>query len=268
MEFAVARAYGNIQQILGNASSAQAATARLGRESTAKREQGGSESVAVSLSAAAVQAADAEGTAVATRDFSADVIREAEMRLSERRSAPTGGYLPAMIAGLPLLPENQALLDRLHQEMRELGEKGGDPVAQARCQQLADLATCLQLQGWQKPLSEADLQREVDVSDAMAQIDAGTATTAVIDKAALRDPLSGWRQRWQQDGHSLPPATGATPPWLEMAESAGITAADFLTGARQLAASLRGEALTGAVENWLARGYAAASGAQSASLQQ
>ena len=54
MEFAVARAYGNIQQILGNASSAQGATARLGRESTAKREQGGSESVAVSLSAAAV----------------------------------------------------------------------------------------------------------------------------------------------------------------------------------------------------------------------
>ena len=78
----------------------------------------------VSLSAAAEQAAKDDLSARLKlpdagpwmrKDFPDDILAEAKTRLAERQAAPGigDGYLPNNISNLPLLPENQALLDWL-----------------------------------------------------------------------------------------------------------------------------------------------------------
>ena len=107
---------------------------------------GASASSKVSLSAAAEQAAKDDVSARLKlpgasswmlKDFPDDILAEAQTRLAERQAASgiSDGYLPNSISNLPLLPENQALLDQFRQEMKEIGHNNSDPEKSARFNQ-------------------------------------------------------------------------------------------------------------------------------------
>lgn len=232
-------------------------------------------STTVSLSAAAEQAAKND---VSTRlklpdagywmrkDFPDDIMAEAKARLAERQAAPGigDGYLPSSISNLPLLPENQALLDQFRQEMKELGHNNSDPEKNARFNRLLNLSLRVQIEGWKAPMSEADTQRELDIQQAMAVIDADNPTQKPATGTDVpADPLAGWKLRWQQEGLSMP-SVDVVPGnslWLDLADKAGISQDEFITKARDLATHLKGNALTQAVELFISDRYLAAKAA-------
>lgn len=249
---------------------------RSGDASASVREaSGASASSTVSLSAAAEQAAKND---VSTRlklpdasywmrqDFPEDILAEAKARLAERQAAPGigDGYLPSSISNLPLLPENQALLDRFRQEMKEIGHDNSDPEKNARFNRLLNLSLRVQIEGWKAPMSEADAQRELDIQQAMAVIDTGnTAQNAVSGADVPFDPLAGWKLRWQQEGLTMP-SVDVIPGnslWLDLADKAGISQDEFVAKARDLATHLKGNALTQAVEQFISDRYLAAKNA-------
>lgn len=241
--------------------------------SVSKREtSGATASTTVSLSAAAEQAAkDDVGTRLKLpdasywmrKDFPDDILAEAKVRLAERQTAPGigNGYLPSTISNLPLLPENQALLDQFRQEMKEIGHNNSSPEMNARFNRLLNLSLRVQIDGWKAPMSEADAQRELDIQLAMAVVDAENPTqTVVTGTDALFDPLAGWKLRWQQEGLTMP-SVDATPGdslWLDLADKAGISQDEFMAEARDLATRLKGNALTQAVELFISDRYLAA----------
>ena len=236
---------------------------------------GATASSKVSLSAAAEQAAKDDTSARLKlpdasswmrKEFPDDILAEAKTRLAERQAAPGigDGYLPSSISNLPLLPENQALIDQFRQEMKAIGHNNSDPEKSARFNQLLNLNMRVQLEGWKTPMSEADAQRELDIQQAMAVIDAGNttqnaATSAETGAETLADPLAGWKLRWQQEGLTMP-SVEATPGkslWLDLASQAGISQDEFVTKARELATNLRGNALTQAIEQFISDRYLA-----------
>ena len=235
---------------------------------------GTSASSTVSLSAAAKQAAKNDYSAGlklpdgpwTSEDFPDDILAEAKARLAERQAAPGigDGYLPNSVSNLPLLPENQALLDQFRQEMKEIGHNNSDPEKNARFNQLLNLSLRVQIEGWKTPMSEADVQRELDIQQAMAVIDAGNTTQNTVTGTetgaeAIADPLAGWKLRWQQEGLTMP-SVDATPGkslWLDLAGQAGISQGEFVAKARELATNLRGNALTQAIEQFISDRYLA-----------
>ena len=236
---------------------------------------GATASSKVSLSAAAEQAAKDDTSARLKlpdasswmrKEFPDDILAEAKTRLAERQAAPGigDGYLPSSISNLPLLPENQALLDQFRQEMKAIGHNNSDPEKSARFNQLLNLNMRVQIEGWKAPMTEADAQRELDIQQAMAVIDAGNttqnaATGTETGAEALADPLAGWKLRWQQEGLTMP-SVDATPGkslWLDLAGQAGISQDEFVTKARELATNLRGNALTQAIEQFISDRYLA-----------
>lgn len=203
------------------------------------------------------------------KDFPDDIVAEAKARLAERQAAPGigDGYLPSSVSNLPLLPENQALLNQFRQEMKAIGHNNSDPAANARFNRLLNLSLRVQIEGWKAPMTEADAQRELDIQQAMAVLDTDTAKPAVATgNEVLADPLSGWKQRWQQEGLSMP-SVSLTPGkslWLDLAGQAGIGQDEFVTKARELATQLKGNALTQAIEQFISDRYVASTKASSA----
>lgn len=226
-------------------------------------------STTVSLSAAAEQAAKNDASTRLKlpdasywmrKDFPDDILAEAKARLAERQAAPGigDGYLPSTISNLPLLPENQALLDQFRQEMKEIGHNNSDPEMNARFNRLLNLSLRVQIEGWKAPMSEADAQRELNIQQAMAVVDAENPTqTLVTGSDVPTDPLAGWRLRWQQEGLTMP-SVDVTPGnslWLDLADKAGISQDEFVAKARELATNLKGNALTQAVERFISDRY-------------
>lgn len=197
------------------------------------------------------------------KDFPDDILAEAKTRLAERQAAPGigDGYLPNSISNLPLLPENQALLDQFRQgDRKEIGHNNSDPEKSARFNQLLNLNMRVQIEGWKTPMSEADVQRELDIQQAMAVIDAGNTTqNTVTGTDVLTDPLAGWKLRWQQEGLTMP-SVDATPGkslWLDLAGQAGISQGEFVAKARETGNEPPGNALTQAIEQFISDRYLA-----------
>jgi hypothetical protein len=206
-------------------------------------------------------------------DFPGDIMAEAEARLAERRAAPDrgDGALPNGVHGLPLLPENEQLLQKIRTEMGELRQDLSDPARHRRFNELMNLTIPLMANGWAKPMTENDLVRERDINQAMALIqrrsappaDYGSQTPAPDDqvRSAELNPLSGWKRRWEEDGVTMPAIAFKFEPrqsmWLDLAREAGIGAEEFLQTAREFAQSSRGEALTRKVEDFISDRYAA-----------
>lgn len=205
--------------------------------------------------------------------FPDDIMAEAEALLAERRAAPdqVSGTLPSGVHGLPMLPENEQLLQKIRAEMRELSQDLSDPAKHKRYNELMNLTIPLMANGWAKPMTEADLVRDREISQAMGLIqsrsekpaDPGAQTVTQADQApsAALDPLSGWKRRWKEDGLTMPPITFKFDPgqsiWLDMAKEAGIGTEEFLRTAREFAQSSQGEALTKKVEGFISDRYAA-----------
>lgn len=242
----------------------------------------------VSISAAAREAAasDAENHAGYklpdsvmqwfTKDFSPDVLDEAKARLQAiRENGELGANGPA---GLPMLPENQALHDSFRAEMKALSANGVANMNEdqsARFNLLMNLDMKLQMSGWQKPLTEADVQREFDVSNAMAKLanddpslrpptsssdtdDSGNAKETVIPPLDRVAPV--WRERWNAEGLTMPTNVELSPDrsmWLTLADAADIGEDEFMTHMRDLAGNLSGHALTSAMESFISERYVA-----------
>lgn len=203
------------------------------------------------------------------KDFPDDIVAEAKARLEERQPAPGigNGYLPGSISNLPLLPENLALLNQFHQEMKEIGHDNGDPEKNARFNRLLNLSMRVQIEGWKAPMTEAGAQRELDIQQAMAVLDTSSpAQTPATNQDTLPDPMAGWNLRWQKEGLDMPSASAAPGKslWLDLADKAGIGQEEFMTKARDLAASFKGNALTLAIEQFVSERYVAVKTAREA----
>lgn len=208
------------------------------------------------------------------KDFSPEILNEAKARLEDIRDNGELGAFGAFGANLPLLPENQELLDGFRQEMRALAADGHANMSEeqsARFNLLMNLGMRLQLVGWEKPMTEAGVQRELDVSFAMAKL--------ARDDPSLRPPAppermpeemvadiqsdkvpTVWRERWEAAGLTMPTATAVSPErsmWLDLAEAAGIGADEFMTALRGMAGDLKGQALTRAMESFISERYVA-----------
>jgi len=204
-----------------------------------------------------------------TKDFPADVIDEAMSRLAANKAQGVlGGDGPL---GLPLLPENQALLDGFREEMRSLSANGHanmDSEQSARFNLLMNLGMRVQMVGWKAPMSEADVQREFDVSNAMARL--GHENPDLLPEASVESPLdtkiidinaqsvpSVWQERWAAAGLEMPETTISPQRslWLQMATAAGFSEDEFMTTVRDLGQRLAGHELTRAVESLISVRY-------------
>jgi hypothetical protein len=221
-----------------------------------------------------------------TKDFSADVLAEAKTRLQAiRENGELGMSGPA---NLPLLPENQALIDSFKAEMGELAANGHANMTEeqsGRYNLLMNLSLRVAMTGWQKPMSEADAQREFDIGNAMAKLanedpslrPPESSATATSPESSVRSPdemiadiQSGkppavWRERWDAAGLTMPTNTDLSPDrsmWLSLAEAAGIGEDEFMTHMRSLASNMQGHALTRAMETFISERYVALRDAQ------
>lgn len=206
------------------------------------------------------------------KDFSPEILNEAKARLEDIRDNGELGAFGAFGANLPLLPENQELLDGFRQEMRALAADGHANMNEeesARFNLLMNLGMRLHLVGWEKPMTEAGVQREFDVSNAMAKLvrddpslrspapPEKTSEEIVTDIQSAKVPTV-WRERWEAAGLTMPTETAVSPErsmWLDLAEAAGIGADEFMTVLRGMAGDLKGHALTRAMENLISERY-------------
>lgn len=204
------------------------------------------------------------------KDFPQDVIDEAEARLADIKANSSLGAEGPL--NLPLLPENQALSDSFRAEMRSIRDAGWEnatPEQTARYNLLMNLTMRLQLTGWQKPMTEANVQREFDIANVMGKLSAvdpqpAPPTDAEVDRM-LADSQSGtvssvWTERWETAGLTMPKdveVSANDSMWLDVAQAAGINADEFMTTLRELAATTSGSALTRAVEKFISDRYVA-----------
>ncbi len=206
------------------------------------------------------------------KDFPQDVIDEAQARHDDiKANGWLGGGGPTM---LPLLPENQKLLDGFKQEMKDIraaGFENAPPAQSERFNLLLNLSIRVHLVGWEKPVTEADVQREFDISIAMGKIShndpipapsADSAKSAAQIRAEIESKAvpSNWRQRWQDEGLTMPENVTLSRDrsmWLDVAKAAGIGEDEFLAKLREQAGSLKGSALTHAIESFISERYVA-----------
>lgn len=199
------------------------------------------------------------------KDFPQDVMDDARARLDDiKANGSIGADGPMM---LPLLPENQKLLDSFQQEMKNIHSAGWEnetPAQSERVNLLMNLSMRLRLAGWEKPMTEADVQRKLDVSFAMAKLsrndpaptsapvgDSEKSAKEMIAEMESRAVPSIWRQRWQKEGLTMPENVTLSRDrsmWLDVAEAAGIGENEFLANLRELAGNLKGNTLTNAIE--------------------
>lgn len=207
-----------------------------------------------------------------SKDFPPDVLDEAKVRLDDIKAhGEIGANGPS---NLPLLPENQKLLDDFHHEMqgiRAAGLPNATPARSERFNLLMNLSMRLQQTGWEKPMNEADVQRQFDVSNAMAKLSLDDPALAPAVGSAQMPDWSGtapdpaavpaaWREHWDQEGLAMPRDVALAPDrsmWLDVAQAAGIGQDEFLAKVRDLAGNLKGNALTRAVESFISGRYLA-----------
>lgn len=215
------------------------------------------------------------------KDFSPEVIDEAKARLADiKANGELGAGGPI---NLPLLPENQKLQDSFRAEMKEISRKGMEyatPEQSQRYNLLMNLNMRLQLVGWQQPMTEADVQREFDISAVMAKLSNESPKPAATEEPEVsREQLMAlmqsdtvpavWTSRWDKAGLTMPTEVTLSrerPMWLDLASAAGIGGDEFVTQARRLAQEFKGSALTKAIETFISERYVAFTAEQSQSL--
>lgn len=204
------------------------------------------------------------------KDFSQDIMDGAKARLTDIKANGSLGSGGPM--NLPLLPENQKLMDSFQEEMNSIssaGLKNATPAQSERFNTLTNLSLHLQLVGGIKSMNEADVQREFDVSMAMAKLSIAdssllpSSNTNTFTQETLPDKSAGttlkpWLDRWKKEGLTMPEQVNLSTNhsmWVDVANAAGIGQDEFLSKARELSTNLKGRDLTKAIESFISDRY-------------
>lgn len=249
-----------------------------------------SESTTVHISNEARQAAAREGgiaipeslrqeaLAELNRVFPQDILDEAQARLQANPgiSGNSSSSATPGLGNLPLLPENEALLKQIKQEMH--AAHAANKEGMTNLTPYVRLIMAVQSEGWKSPMTMEDAQREVDIAQAMARLTPASNTTPLSEAeqwkkdqatmAQFEQERAGkisdqWKQRWQEAKLSMPETTSTPFPqsiWLGLAKSAGISEDEFLGKARELAGKYSGNSFLQAVESFVSERYSASSG--------
>jgi hypothetical protein len=247
-----------------------------------------SESTTVSISNEARQAAAREGgiaipeslrqeaLAELNRVFPQDILDEAQARLQANQGIKGSSSATPGLGNLPLLPENEALIAQIKQEMHAAHAANKEGMTNMTPYFRRILA--VQSEGWKSPMTMEDAQREVDISQAMARLTPASsaaplseaeqwqkdkATMAQFEQERAGKIPDQWKLRWQEAKLSMPETTSTPFPqsiWLGLAKSAGISEDEFLGKARELAGKYSGNSFLQAVESFVSERYSASSG--------
>lgn len=247
-----------------------------------------SESTTVSISNEARQAAAREGgiaipeslrqeaLAELNRVFPQDILDEAQARLQANQGIKGSSSATPGLGNLPLLPENEALLKQIKQEMH--AAHAANKEGMTNMTPYVRLIMAVQSEGWKSPMTMEDAQREVDIAQAMARLTPASSAAPLSeaeqwqkDKAAIaqfEQERAGtipeqWKLRWQEAKLSMPETTSTPFPqsiWIGLAKSAGISEEEFLGKARELAGKYTGNSFLQAVESFVSERYSASSG--------
>ena len=270
------------------------ASAARSTSGSAARSQGTatSESTTVSISNEARQAAANEGRiavpesirqdalAELNRVFPQDILDEARARLDANQGISGSSSATPGLGKLPLLPENEALLAQIKQEMH--AAHAANTEGMTNLTPYVRLIQAVQSEGWKAPMTMEDAQREVDISQAMAKLTPASAEMlseteqqqkALAAIAQFEQEQAGeipdkWKQRWQEAGLSMPESITTTFPqsiWLGLAKAAGIGEDEFLAKARELAGNYSGNNFLREIEKFVSELYVASQGTTQAS---
>ena len=265
------------------------ASAARSTSGSAARSQGTatSESTTVSISNEARQAAANEGRiavpesirqdalAELNRVFPQDILDEARARLDANQGISGSSSATPGLGKLPLLPENEALLAQIKQEMH--AAHAANTEGMTNLTPYVRLIQAVQSEGWKAPMTMEDAQREVDISQAMAKLTPASAEMlseteqqqkALAAIAQFEQEQAGeipdkWKQRWQEAGLSMPESITTTFPqsiWLGLAKAAGIGEDEFLAKARELAGNYSGNNFLREIEKFVSERYVASQG--------
>ncbi|RIX49529.1 MAG: hypothetical protein D3M94_00530 [Rhodocyclales bacterium GT-UBC] len=271
-----------IGSFYSNLSRPYATTARPATVATQGAASTTGSSSTVSISPEARQAAGAESglrlpesvrqavKADLERSFPEDIVSEAKARLQANEGIGGSSRTPGM-GNLPLLPENQALLDKIRSDMQ--AARAADTESVFNLTPYARLMQAVQSEGWKAPMTMEDAQREVDIAQAMARLSPppATAIDETAQAAAMADieqQVAGripdkWRQRWQDEGLTMPTDVQVDFPasmWPKLADAAGISTQTFMTQARELAGQFAGNDYLRALESYISDAYSQTQG--------
>lgn len=207
-----------------------------------------------------------------------DILDEAQARLQANqgisgnsRNSSTPG-----LGNLPLLPENEALLAQIKDQMH--AAQAANTEGMVNLTPYVRLMQAVQNEGWKTPMTMEDAQREVDISLAMAKLTPAsnaaplseaeqrqfyTSATAQFEHEMAGEIPDSMKQRWQDEKLSMPETANIKFPqsiWLGLAEAAGIGENEFLAKARQLAGNFSGNSFLQEIEKYVSQRYVAISG--------
>lgn len=208
------------------------------------------------------------------RVFPQDILDEAEARLQANQDISCSSATPGM-GNLPLLPENEALVAQIKREMhaaQAAATEGTNLMPYVR------LINAIQTEGWKAPMTMESAQREVDIASAMdrlkpvsitaplseaEQMQKDLANVAQIQKELAGEIPDKWKQRWKAENLDMPETATTSFPqsiWLGLARAAGISEAEFLGKARELAGQYAGNTFLQAIESFVSERYVASTG--------
>lgn len=266
------------------------ASAARSTSGSAARSQGTatSESTTVSISNEARQAAANEGRiavpesirqdalAELNRVFPQDILDEAQARLEANQGISGSSSATPGLGKLPLLPENEALLAQIKNEMH--AAHAANTEGMTNLTPYVRLIQAVQSEGWKTPMTMEDAQREVDISQAMAKLTPASGEMPLSETEQQQKALAAiaqfeqeqageipdkWKQRWQEAGLNMPESITTTFPqsiWLGLAKAAGIGEDEFLAKARELAGNYSGNNFLREIEKFVSERYVASQG--------
>lgn len=202
--------------------------------------------------------------------FPQDILDTAQARLKDNQGIGGSSSTPGL-GKLPLLPENEALIEQIKDEMRAARAAGTGGMVNLT--PYAQLINAVQTEGWKTPMTREDAQKEVDIALAASRL-SQPATEAPLSEAEqqqkdqatmaqLTKELAGeipdkWKQRWKQENLSMPKDVTTTAPqsmWLGLAKAAGISEDEFMTKARQLAQTSSGNTFLQSLESFISERF-------------
>ena len=279
--------YGSVSRLGTSAVSRSAASSNVASSQSTPSQTA---ATTVNISAEARQAASEAGRIVVPESlrlaaleqlnkvFPQDILDTAQARLKDNQGIGGSSSTPGL-GRLPLLPENEALIAQIKDEMR--AARAANTEGMTDLTPYVRLINTIQTEGWKTPMTREDAQKEVDIASAMARLSPPTAGTPLSDTeqqqkdqaaaAQFEKELAGeipdkWKQRWEQENLSMPKDVTTTVPqsmWLGLAKAAGVSEDEFMTKARQLAQTSSGNTFLQALESFISERFTnGASGTQ------